>query len=198
MIGGTAVETPAGAAHDDDDTQLVMAVQGGDESAAAVLFMRYRGLMLLWGAAGGAVGPDLEDAVQDALLTMWERLPAFEQRRPGGFRRWAFLILRAKRTDRVRRRRTYDRTLRDLSHWLDGTAVPSGGVAVLSRAVRCVTKAREQLHHEGRGSIIEAMEARGDHPTDTHAELAARLHVPVPALQYRLGVARRLLLEGRR
>ena len=42
MIGGTAVETPAGAAHDDDDTQLVMAVQGGDATASAEFLFKHQ------------------------------------------------------------------------------------------------------------------------------------------------------------
>ncbi|MFG2887928.1 RNA polymerase sigma factor [Streptomyces sp. NPDC048248] len=85
-----------------DDRLLVVRASEGDDDAFAVLVHRHSGrlLALAYHMLGNL--PDAEEAVQDALISAWRRLPEF--RKDATFRTWMYRIV-TNRCLNVRRAR---------------------------------------------------------------------------------------------
>lgn len=86
---------PVGDAWDDpgdlDDGLLVARAAEGDDEAFAVLVHRHSGPLLALAYRMLGDMPDGEEAVQDAFVSAWRRLPEF--RRAAAFRTWMFRIV---------------------------------------------------------------------------------------------------------
>jgi RNA polymerase sigma-70 factor (ECF subfamily) len=87
---------------DGDQRALVLRAQGGDSGAFTSLVERH--WMRLLRFARSVVGAsDAEDAVQEAFVKAWEKLPGL--REPDAFSGWLLRIATRKCIRRVRRRR---------------------------------------------------------------------------------------------
>lgn len=88
---------PLGAAGDDI---IVGRAQDGDTHAFAVLVQRYSPMMRAYARRMLTGSADVDDVVQDALVTAWAQLPTLED--PSRFRSWVMRITGRKAVDRVR------------------------------------------------------------------------------------------------
>ncbi|MCZ4102230.1 RNA polymerase sigma factor [Streptomyces sp. H39-C1] len=85
-----------------DDRLLVVRASEGDDDAFAVLVRRHSGPLLALAHHMLANQADAEDAVQDAFLSAWRRLPEF--RRDASFSTWMYRIVTNRCLNTLRRR----------------------------------------------------------------------------------------------
>lgn len=83
------------------DTQLVLAVAGGDRRALASLYERYVGLLLAVGVRMLGEQREAEDVVHDVFLEVWHKARTFEAER-GTVRTWLLLRMRSRARDRLK------------------------------------------------------------------------------------------------
>ena len=95
------------AARESSDEELVRRIAGGETAAVTLLYERHLPLLRVRArrrlpvALRAKVGES--DVIQDAWLAAIQRMPAFEDRGNGSFRRWLEQILEYKIVDEVRR-----------------------------------------------------------------------------------------------
>lgn len=109
-------------AHATSDARLITRAQQGDTAAFEVLLLRHRSLALRLAARvlGRSASPaDAEDAVQDAFLSAWRRLPEF--RGEASFSRWMCRIV----TNRCLNLARSQRPTMPLDGVLDGVGEPA-------------------------------------------------------------------------
>ncbi|TPW71676.1 RNA polymerase sigma factor [Schumannella sp. 10F1B-5-1] len=167
------------------DALLAQRAADGDELAFAVLVRRHASYLRAFALRLTRSGADADDAVQDALITAWDKLP--ELRDPRQVRGWLATIVARKATDRIRARRVAD----DIDdHEPAATASGPEERAELSQQMRELTAALDELPDEVRitWTLREVSGASYD-------EIAARLDVPVSTVRGRLARARAHLLE---
>jgi len=104
-----ADNNPMAGASDED---LLAAVARGEVTAFSTFYDRHAGLLYLiaWRVLGDET--EAQDALQEALVLIWERAPAFDPRlgRPLS---WAAALARNKAVDRLRTRARRARVLTD-------------------------------------------------------------------------------------
>lgn len=83
-----------------DDRIVAGRAADGDTAAFAVLVRRHTPMMRAYARRVLAGSADLDDVVQDALISAWEQLPRLED--PGKVRGWLMRITSRKALDRVR------------------------------------------------------------------------------------------------
>lgn len=86
-----------------DETLLVVRAGEGDEEAFAVLVCRHGPAMLQLAIRLLGNRADAEDAVQDAFVSAWRKLPEF--RREASFPTWLYRIVTNRCLNRLRARR---------------------------------------------------------------------------------------------
>jgi RNA polymerase sigma-70 factor (ECF subfamily) len=169
---------------------LVLKARAGDQAAGDELFARYETRLRRWAhgrlpsAARGAL--DTQDLVQETLVKVFQRMPAFEPRHPGAFRDYVWTTLWNSIRDIARK---YKR--RGSSEPLD-TDVPGDEPSPLEEAMGHETFARyeaamERLRPEDREAIIARIELGL-----SHAEVAAALGKPSGAAAH-MAVSRALM-----
>jgi RNA polymerase sigma-70 factor (ECF subfamily) len=83
------------------DTQLVLAIAGGDRRALASLYERYASLLLSVGVRMLGERREAEDVVHDVFLEVWRKAGAFDGAR-GTVRTWLLLRMRSRARDRMK------------------------------------------------------------------------------------------------
>ncbi|MGW6843529.1 RNA polymerase sigma factor [Streptomyces sp. NPDC054958] len=181
-----AEQTPADAL---DDSVLAVRSAEGDEDAFAVLVRRHSGRLLALAQHLLGNRTDAEDAVQDAFLSAWRRLPEF--RHSASFGTWMYRIV----TNRCLN------TLRHPPHPLPLDAVPEPAAADSSppqaaetdAAAAALTKALLGLRPELRVCWV-LRELHGLH----YDEIAQVVGSSEQTVRGRLFRARRALMEAMR
>lgn len=88
---------------DHPDALLATRAAEGDADAFARLVRRHTPFLIAFATRLMGSRADADDCVQDALITVWERLP--ELREPASVRAWMARIVSRQATDRLRARR---------------------------------------------------------------------------------------------
>ncbi|MFD0023680.1 RNA polymerase sigma factor [Streptomyces sp. NPDC058382] len=88
---------------DSDDGLLTVRAAEGDEEAFAVLVRRHAPTLIRLATRLLGNAPEAEDAVQDALITAWRKLPGF--RHESSFRTWMYRIVTNRCLNVLRGRR---------------------------------------------------------------------------------------------
>ncbi|MEU5618205.1 sigma-70 family RNA polymerase sigma factor [Streptomyces sp. NPDC047802] len=91
---------------DTDDTLLVVRAAEGDGEAFAVLVRLHAPTLVRMAARMLGNVPEAEDAVQDALISAWRKLPEFQ--RQSTFRTWVYRIVTNRCLNVLRARRPVD------------------------------------------------------------------------------------------
>ena len=103
MAGARTQSAPPDAGGYTDDALFVIRAAEGDEDAFAVLVQRHApGLIRLATSLLGAAS-EAEDAVQDAFISAWRRLPEFQGR--ASFGTWMYRIVTNRCLNALRARR---------------------------------------------------------------------------------------------
>ncbi|MEU9397460.1 sigma-70 family RNA polymerase sigma factor [Streptomyces sp. NPDC048324] len=91
MAGSRTQSTPAAGRADTDDALLAVRAAEGDEDAFALLVRRHAPALLRLATSLLGNRAEAEDAVQDAFLSAWRRLPEFQGR--SAFGTWMYRIV---------------------------------------------------------------------------------------------------------
>jgi RNA polymerase sigma factor (sigma-70 family) len=169
---------------------LVRRAREGDQAAVNALFARYERRLSRWAhgrlpaSARGAL--ETQDLVQDTLIKVFNRLPAFEPRHPGAFRDYVWTTLWNGIRDIARAQ-----TRRGPSDAIDSD-IPSPGPSPLEEAMGSEVFARyeaamERLHPDEREAVIARVELGL-----SHAEVAEALGKPSAAAAH-MAVSRALV-----
>lgn len=174
-----------GALEEAADGMLARRAADGDELAFAVIVRRHAAY--LRAVAFRLVGSgEADDAVQDALITAWDRLPELAD--PSRLRPWLATIVARKATDRIRARRdAVPIDDHDVPSPLDGPEERALRDSQLAALAAAVAELPEELRlawtlREYAGSSYE--------------EIAERTDVPVSTVRGRLARARERLIES--
>ena len=184
---GPAASVPADAESTQD---LVQRARSGDEAALTSLFTRYESRLRRWAHGrlpASARGPlETRDLVQDTLIKVFQKLPAFEPRHPGAFRDYVWTTLWNSIRDIARtqqRRGPSDPLASDLPGSLPSPFEEAMGSEVFAR----YEAAMERLRPEEREAIIARIEMGL-----SHAEVAEALGKPTVAAAH-MAVSRALV-----
>ncbi|MFE1832571.1 RNA polymerase sigma factor [Streptomyces sviceus] len=103
MAGARTQSAPPDTRADTDDTLLAVRAAEGDETAFAVLVQRHAPALIRLATSLLGTAAEAEDAVQDAFLNAWRRLPEFQ----GGaaFGTWMYRIVTNRCLNVLRARR---------------------------------------------------------------------------------------------
>ena len=182
---------PPGLAGDPASTMdLVQRARSGDQAALDALFSRYETRLRRWAhgrlprAARGAM--ETQDLVQDTLIKVFNRLPAFEPRHPGAFRDYVWTTLWNAIRDIARAQ-----TRRGPSDAIESD-IPSPAPSPLEEAMGSEVFARyeaamDRLRPEEREAVIARVELGL-----SHAEVAEALGKPSAAAAH-MAVSRALV-----
>ncbi|MFJ3705504.1 MULTISPECIES: RNA polymerase sigma factor [Streptomyces] len=91
---------------DTDDALLVVRAAEGDEEAFAVLVRLHAPTLVRMATRMLGNEPEAEDAVQDALISAWRKLPQFQMQ--STFRTWVYRIVTNRCLNVLRSRRPVD------------------------------------------------------------------------------------------
>lgn len=91
--------------NEEDLRRLIERSRGGDTEAFRGLYESFAPRIYTYAYYRLGDAESARDAVQDVLVAVWERLPAFEERHPGSFPAWVFRIARNTTVDALRRGR---------------------------------------------------------------------------------------------
>ena len=86
-----------------DDGIVAGRAMDGDVAAFAVLVRRYTPMMRAYTQRMLNASADVDDIVQDAFVTAWQRLPELDE--PAKVKRWLMRIVSRKAVDRLRAQR---------------------------------------------------------------------------------------------
>ena len=157
-----------------------------DRQAFAVLFRHYAPRIKTYLRKLGAEDNLAEDLAQEAMLTVWSRAALFDPTRANAGT-WIFAIARNLRIDRLRREK------RPEMAWDDPEMVPDPAPPA-DQAV-----ATQQGERQVRGALALLPDEQAEVVTlsfyeDTpHAEIAARLGIPLGTVKSRLRLAMKRL-----
>ncbi|MFJ9005084.1 RNA polymerase sigma factor [Streptomyces canus] len=103
MAGARTQSAPPDTRADTDDTLLAVRAAEGDEAAFAVLVQRHAPALIRLATSLLGTAAEAEDAVQDAFLSAWRRLPEFQGR--AAFGTWMYRIVTNRCLNVLRARR---------------------------------------------------------------------------------------------
>ena len=181
---------------DAETTRLAAQAQAGDADAfCALIDLHQRAARRVAMAALGNHA-DVDEAVQDACVTAWQRLDSLED--PRAFRAWLLRITWRKALDR---RRSIVKWLRRLTTRDEHVAEP-----LLANVVDHTTAADHDLLTRERDRVVAHMirslparlrdpfllAAAGEHRYD---DIGAMLGIPVGTVKWRVSEARRVLRD---
>lgn len=165
--------------------ELVVGAKAGDRQAMEDLLAAVAPQVERFGRRlCGAASPDVDDALQDALLAIATHLPSFEGR--SSFSSWVFTLVRSACHRRRRGLAARPHDAIDDSH-VDPAASPEASAAAAER-LRLIERALDALPEEHR-EVLALRDVEGL----TAEEAADVLGIGVPALKSRLHRARHSL-----
>ncbi|MET9786651.1 RNA polymerase sigma factor [Streptomyces canus] len=103
MAGPRTQSAPPDTRADTDDALLAVRAAEGDEAAFAVLVQRHAPALIRLATSLLGTAAEAEDAVQDAFLSAWRRLPEFQGR--AAFGTWMYRIVTNRCLNVLRARR---------------------------------------------------------------------------------------------
>ncbi|MFE2210534.1 RNA polymerase sigma factor [Streptomyces canus] len=103
MAGARTQSAPPDTRADTDDALLAVRAAEGDEAAFAVLVQRHAPALIRLATSLLGTAAEAEDAVQDAFLSAWRRLPEFQGR--AAFGTWMYRIVTNRCLNVLRARR---------------------------------------------------------------------------------------------
>jgi RNA polymerase sigma-70 factor (ECF subfamily) len=189
---------------DAETTRLARQAQAGSAEAFCALVDLHQRAARRVAATALGQSPDVDEAVQDACITAWQRIDRLED--PAAFKAWLLRITWRKALDRRR----------SVVGWLKRFAVPpgflarpsfsEGGSPAIDRLADPAILADEQLLSRERDLVVTQMirslpprlrdpfllAATGEH---RYEDIAAMLSLPVGTVKWRIAEARRLLRE---
>lgn len=165
-----------------EDWIIVGRAADGDTAAFAVLVRRYAPMMRAYARRILPGSADVDDVVQDAFITAWDRLPKLDD--PGRVKSWLMRITSRKAIDRIRATRPYS----DLSE----TELPApvqlapprqaearAGIAALSDAINRLPDAQRECW------VLREL------GTYSYEEIADELDIPISTVRGLLARARK-------
>lgn len=182
----------------DASERLVVSARAGDRDAFGDLVLLHQ--RAAYRAALAALGSpeDAEDAVQEAFVIAWRKLPGF--RGDASFRTWLLTIVWRKSLDRRRKRRTWwsriatshteshDDDARDFIETIEHDAADPEQLAQFRALARQTRREIVRLSPKLKDALLLAMS--GLH---TYDEIAAMLGIPLGTVKWRVAEARRIL-----
>lgn len=181
--------------------RLVVSARGGDRDAFGDLVLLHQ--RAAYRAALAALGSpeDAEDAVQEAFVLAWRKLPGF--RGEASFRTWLLTIVWRKSLDRRRKRQTWWSRVAharrpgeltagdepaDLVDLLAHDAANPEELAQFRALARQTRREIARLSPKLKDALLLAMS--GAH---SYEEIATMLGIPLGTLKWRVAEARRIL-----
>lgn len=175
-----------------DDRILADRAADGDTAAFAELVRRHTPLMRAYARRLLPGTADVDDVVQDAFITAWQRLPDLEE--TASVKSWLMRITSRKAFDRIRGMHPYD-PIEDAEVSASEKEAPArvaeahAGVAALARALRELPERQRQvwmLREVGGGSYEEIADQLGTTVSTVRGLLArARRHMLVRMEEWR-------------
>lgn len=176
------------------DPALVAAVSAGDESALALLYDRFSGMLL--GLAHRILGDrsDAEEILQETFLQVWKQAGRYDAKR-SSVSTWLVLIARSRAIDRLRSRKVKDRTLLGVRQEKRGghTSPEGPGDVLREERGRRLDREMARLPPEQR-EILEMAYFRGM----TQSEIASHTGIPLGTVKTRSLLAMRKLRQALR
>ena len=168
------------------DAELIRAVAGGDREAFVRLFENYAGRIKAFMMRSGASAGDADEIAQDVMVAVWRRAETFDPSRSAAST-WIFAIARNRRIDLLRR------SGRPAPDPLDPLFQPEAepdAFDALDAAEReeRLREALAALPPEQRAVLVAAF-----YEGLSHAEIAAREHLPLGTVKSRIRLAFRRL-----
>jgi RNA polymerase sigma-70 factor (ECF subfamily) len=182
--------------------RLVVSARAGNRDAFGDLVVLHQ--RAAYRAAFAALGSpeDAEDAVQEAFVIAWRKLPGF--RGEASFRTWLLTIVWRKSLDRRRMRRSWWSRLaharidddaghadaRDLLDTIEHDSADPEELAQFRDLARQTRREIARLSPKLKDALLLAVS--GQH---TYEEIGAMLGIPLGTVKWRVAEARRLLKE---
>jgi RNA polymerase sigma-70 factor, ECF subfamily len=213
-LAASPAQSMPDASFDAETTHLAIQAQAGNaEAFGALVDLHHRAARRVAAAALGG-GADVDEAVQDACITAWQRINRLED--PAAFRAWLLRITWRKALDRRRSltswlKRLDPRGRRDWRVDAGGGVEDARGRNVANHDFIATIADRgaapdEQLLDKERDRIVASMirslpprlrdpfllAATGEH---RYEDIAALLKIPVGTVKWRVAEARRVLRE---
>lgn len=178
---------PRGSLQDAPDALLAERAADGDVRAFEVLVSRHLGLLraYAWRLTGSQA--DAADAVQNALITVWQQLPTL--RDPSSVRSWMMRIVSRASVDLLRSRRPADDV--DAGPHPEATGAGPLESAETSAAMRALGAALSALPESQRQCWI-LKEVGGE----SYGEIAEHLGITATAVRGKLARARESLMAA--
>lgn len=168
-----------------DDRIVAGRAADGDTVAFAVLVRRYTPMMRAYSRRILPGAADVDDVVQDALITAWQQLPKLDD--PGRVKSWLMRITGRKAVDRIRATRPHADIADVDAPAPEHTAPPRqaeahAGVAALSEALHELPDAQRECW---------VLREVGD---CTYEEIAEELGIPLSTVRGLLSRARKYII----
>lgn len=168
------------------DAELVLRIARRDRDAFVALFDRFAARVKAFMMRGGASEADADEIAQDVMVLVWRRAETFDPSRAAAST-WIFTIARNRRIDVLRR------TLRPAPDPADPLFQPEPEPDGFSRMDATEREARiraglAELSEEQRAVLVAAF-----YDGLSHAEIAARLDLPLGTVKSRIRLAFRHL-----
>lgn len=168
------------------DDVLVALSQDGDTLAFSRLVRRYAPFMRACAARFGPGPDEIDDIVQESLITAWQRLSQLED--GGAVRSWLLRITAHKAIDAARRYRPHS-GIDKVQNAASAKATPASQVFA-SEGQRALAKALDELPR-GQQEVWRLREFVGM----SYEEIAHTLGISATAVRGRLARARQTLVE---
>lgn len=168
-----------------DDRIVAGRAADGDTAAFAVLVRRYTPMMRAYARHIMPGTAEVDDVVQDAFITAWQRLPELQDL--SKVKSWLMRITARKAVDRIRASRSHA-DIDDVDTSAPASAAPPrltearAGVAALGEALRDLPDAQRQCW---------VLRELGE---QTYEEIAEELDVPVSTVRGLLARARKHII----
>ncbi|MFQ8431639.1 sigma-70 family RNA polymerase sigma factor [Amaricoccus sp. W119] len=168
------------------DAELLVRVARRDRDAFVALFDRFAARVKAFMMRGGASEADADEIAQDVMVLVWRRAETFDPSRAAAST-WIFTIARNRRIDVLRR------TLRPAPDPADPLFQPEPEPDGFSRMDATEREARiraglAELSEDQRAVLVAAF-----YDGLSHAEIAARLGLPLGTVKSRIRLAFRHL-----
>lgn len=171
--------------HAADDRIVAGRAADGDTAAFAVLVRRYTPMMRAYARQIMPGTAEVDDVVQDAFVTAWQRLPELQDL--GKVKSWLMRITSRKAVDRIRASRPHA-DIDDVDTTAPASAAPPrlaearAGVAALAEALRDLPDAQRQCW---------VLRELGE---QTYEEIAEELDIPISTVRGLLARARKHII----
>jgi RNA polymerase sigma-70 factor (ECF subfamily) len=176
------------------DVEILRGIAGGDESALAALYDRYRLILFSLLLRILHSQPEAEDVLQEVLLQVWRKASDYDESRGRPFT-WLVTLARSRAIDRLRALDSRDRTAIEAARAVPDSISDAADDAMKSQRAEIVRDALASLPEEQRRTLLLAY-----FEGLTQSEIAARLDTPLGTVKTRMraGMIRLRELLGER